>query len=365
MNTIKDNFPPYDKIAHFMVAVISIVFVLYIGSGIILPILFSLLIAILLNPIVNFLHRKRLPRILAIILVIVVAVLFISGLIFFLISQLSLLSNMLPQLKIQLTTLSQQTIFLISDKLNISVGKLEILLNNALNNGISDTSMLIGETLVNISSALIIIFIIPVYVFMILFYKPLIMEFIRKVSASEKNYSTQEILQNSKSLVQSYLIGLLIEFTIVSVLNTIGLLIIGVRFAVLLGIIGGLLNIIPYIGGIIAVVITMVFALTTLSASATIWVVVVYILVQFIDNNIIMPYVVASKVKINALTSIIVVLVGNAVWGVPGMFLSIPLTAIIKVIFDRIDTLKPYGFLLGDTMPGQANPIIKKLNPFK
>ena len=365
MNTIKDNFPPYDKIAHFMVAVISIVFVLYIGSSIILPILFSLLFAILLNPIVNFLHRKKLPRVLAITIVIIVAVLFISSLVFFLITQLSLLSNMLPQLKLQLNTISQQTIYWISDEFNISVGKLEVLLNNALNDGISNTSLLIGETLLGISGALIIIFLVPVYVFMILFYKPLIMEFIRKVSASEKNHNTQEILQNSKSLVQSYLIGLLIEFTIVSTLNTVGLLIIGVRFAVLLGIIGGLLNIIPYVGGIIAVVITMVFALTTLSASATIWVVVVYILVQFIDNNIIMPYVVASKVKINALTSIIVVLVGNAVWGVPGMFLSIPLTAIIKVIFDRIDPLKPYGFLLGDTMTRQPNAIIKKLNPFK
>jgi predicted PurR-regulated permease PerM len=86
-----------------------------------------------------------------------------------------------------------------------------------------------------------------------------------------------------------------------------------------------------------------------------------YYIVQLIDNNYIVPYIVASKVKINALFSIIVVFIGNALWGIPGMFLSIPLIAIVKLIFDHIDSLKPWGFLLGDTMPSLLNikPIIQ------
>jgi len=88
-----------------------------------------------------------------------------------------------------------------------------------------------------------------------------------------------------------------------------------------------------------------------------------YIFVQFIDNHYITPNVVASKVKINALVSVIVVLIGGALWGVPGMFLSIPLTAIMKVVFDHIDGLKPWGFLLGNIVPSPKK--IKTIRPFK
>ncbi len=86
-----------------------------------------------------------------------------------------------------------------------------------------------------------------------------------------------------------------------------------------------------------------------------------FYVIQLIDNNYIVPKIVASKVKINALFSIIVVFAGNALWGVPGMFLSIPMLAIIKLICDHIEPVKPWGFLLGDTMP----PILKIKTIFK
>jgi predicted PurR-regulated permease PerM len=138
----------------------------------------------------------------------------------------------------------------------------------------------------------------------------------------------------------------------------------GIEYAILLGIIGALLNLIPYIGGLVAVALPMIVALATkTSAWYAIYVLVIYYIIQLIDNNYIVPYIVASKVKINALFSIIVVFVGNALWGIPGMFLSIPLLAIIKLIFDHVESLKPWGFVLGDTMPQILNiePILKKL----
>ncbi|HZY26284.1 MAG TPA: AI-2E family transporter, partial [Bacteroidales bacterium] len=121
-------------------------------------------------------------------------------------------------------------------------------------------------------------------------------------------------------------------------------------------------NVIPYIGGIIAVALPMMVALVTkTSAWSAIYVLAAYYFIQMIDNHYIVPYIVASKIKINALFSVIIVLVGNAVWGIPGMFLSMPLLAIIKLICDHIEPLKPFGFLLGDTMP----PIIKIKAIFK
>jgi predicted PurR-regulated permease PerM len=147
-------------------------------------------------------------------------------------------------------------------------------------------------------------------------------------------------------------------------MNTAALLILGIEYAILLGIIGAVLNLIPYIGGLVAVALPMIVALATKSTAwYAFYVMGAYYFIQLIDNNYIVPYIVASKVKINALFSIIVVFVGNAIWGITGMFLSIPLLAILKLFFDHIDSLKPWGFLLGDTMPPilTIKPILNKL----
>jgi predicted PurR-regulated permease PerM len=162
-----------------------------------------------------------------------------------------------------------------------------------------------------------------------------------------------------KNLVQSYISGLFIELVIVAGLNITALLLLGIEYAVLLGIIGALLNLIPYIGGIVAVALPMMIALVTeLSPWKPIWVLAAYYFIQIVDNNYIVPKIVASKVKLNALVSIIVVLAFGALWGIPGMFISIPVTAIIKLISDHIEPLKPFGFLLGDSMP-EVNPVAR------
>ena len=145
------------------------------------------------------------------------------------------------------------------------------------------------------------------------------------------------------------MVGLLLEMAIVTILNTAGFLIVGVQYAVFLGLLAAVLNLIPYIGMLIAAVLCMAVTLTTSeNMSDIIWVGVILIVVQFFDNNFIMPYVVSSKVRVNALVSIIGVLIGGALAGLSGMFLSIPALAILKSIFERVDDLKPWGELLGD-----------------
>ena len=199
---------------------------------------------------------------------------------------------------------------------------------------------------------------------MILFYRPLILDFIRKLFGKGNQAQAGELVTKTKTVIQRYLVGLIIEFAMVAVLNSVALLILGIQYAILLGIIGALLNLIPYIGGLVAVALPMMVALATKSTAwYAIYVLLAYYVIQMFDNNYIVPKIVASKVKINALFSIIAVIAGNALWGIPGMFLSIPLLAIIKLICDHIEPLKPWGFLLGDTMPPvfKIKPILKKL----
>lgn len=191
---------------------------------------------------------------------------------------------------------------------------------------------------------------------MLLFYHPLLIEFIRRLFTIDYQEVVNKIITEIKTVIQRYLIGLLVEIVLVAILNSLVLFILGIPYAILLGVIGALLNIIPYLGGIIAVALPMMIALATKSSAwFAAYVLIGYYIVQLIDNNYIVPKIVASKVKINALVAIIIVIAGNALWGIAGMFLSLPLIAIVKLIFDHIEPLKPWGYLLGDTMP----PILK------
>ena len=161
-----------------------------------------------------------------------------------------------------------------------------------------------------------------------------------------------DVLTETKASIQSYMVGLLLEALVVAVLNTSALLLLGVKYAVLLGVLGALLNLLPYIGGLIAITLPVLIALVTKDGiTIPLAIVVAYIIIQFIDNNFLVPFLVSSRVKINAFISIVIVLLGGALWGISGMFLSIPFVAIIKIVFDRLPDLKPWGKLLGDDIP--------------
>ncbi|MBC7865987.1 MAG: AI-2E family transporter, partial [Gloeobacteraceae cyanobacterium ES-bin-316] len=161
-----------------------------------------------------------------------------------------------------------------------------------------------------------------------------------------------EVLVETKSAIQSYMVGLLLEALVVAVMNSVALMLLGVDYAILLGVIGALLNMLPYIGGLVAIALPVIIASVTKDGFTTqLGVIGAYLLIQFIDNNFLVPFLVSSRVKINAFFSIVIVLLGGALWGVAGMFLSIPFLAILKIIFDRLPEMRPWGKLLGDTVP--------------
>lgn len=345
------NIPFYLKISQIIVGFIGFFFILYIGAEIILPLIFATILAILLNPVVNYLNSKRVPRVIAIFIVVILALGVISGLIYFIVSQATLFFDTLPILREKFSMFLGQATIWVAERFNISVVKVREWITSVRLDLARSGSGFIGQTLITISNFLIVIFLIPVYIIMILYYKPLLLQFIKKLMVNSDQDMVADILFESKSLIQKYLIGLVAEMLIMAVMNSVGLLALGVPYAILLAIIGAIINVIPYIGGIVGTLLPMIIALSTKSPVSALYVLITFSIIQFIDNHYIVPYIVASRVKLNALVSIVVVLVGAALWGVPGMFLSIPLTAIIKVMFDRIEPLKPWGFLLGDTMP--------------
>lgn len=350
--TIKDiQSPLYLKLSVITLGLVAFLFLMYVGKDIIVPLIFSTIIAILLNPMVMFLTRKKFNRTFAISLAVLSAFILIGILAYFIFSQAALFSDALPEFKKKFLTMFNEAIGWVSANLNVSVPKINAWIEQTKAEGLDNSSAAIGTALSTAGGFLVLFFLLPVYIFMILFYKPLLLEFISQLFSSGQQEVVSEVLVESKSLIQSYLIGLLIEAAVVAALNAAGLLALGIEYAILIGVIGALLNLIPYIGGLVAISIPMLMTIATKSPIDALWVFILYIIVQLIDNNFIVPKIVASRVKINALVSIIVVLIGGAMWGVAGMFLSIPLTAIVKVIFDRITPLKPFGFLLGDNQP--------------
>lgn len=345
------RIPAYLKLSAILIGFVAFFFIMYAASDIIVPLLFSMIIAILMNPVVNFFQRKRIGKVPAISLALFLAIL-VVGLVLFLIgAQISRFGEALPSLISKLNTFLDEAVNYLATKFDIPPVKLNEWISNTTKAGINGSGGKVGQTLSGISSVMVIIFLVPMYIFLFLYYKPLLLMFIVKLFGEKSESTVEEVLKSTKTLIQKYLVGVLLEVLIISVLDTVALLIIGVDFAVPLGIIGGLLNLIPYVGPAVGVVLPMLIALLSGTGMSSISVLVAYTIIQVFDNNFIVPLVVASKVQVNALISIVVVIIGGALWGAAGMFMAIPLIAIVKVLCDNIPMLSAFGLLIGDEMP--------------
>lgn len=344
--------PFYAKAGIFFVGLSALLAILYIAQGIIIPLVFAFIVAILLHPVVNFFVRIKINRVIAIIITLLLSVLLIAALIALIYTQAVSFSDSWPIFVQKFTTILNDSISYASHYLNIRPSVIHDWVTKTQHELININGALIGQTIVSVGSVVAALVLVPVYIFVILYYQPLLIEFIHRLFDETHQTLVRAVVTQTKSVVQHYLVGLIIEAIIVGALNTAGLMLLGIQYAIFLGVLGALLNMVPYIGGIIAVALFMMVALVTKESPwFALYVFGVHTFIQIIDNDFIVPKIVASKVKINALFSILVVLVGNALWGIPGMFLSLPLLAIVKVIFDHVESLKPWGFLLGDTMP--------------
>jgi AI-2 transport protein TqsA len=342
------TYPFYIKTPMVIIGIYLFFYIMFLLQDILVPFAFAGLIAILLNPLYNKFQHWKINKIVAISLTILIAILVLAAILFFLSSQIVQFGEMIPQLKEKTVSLLNDVQHWLSSTFNISIEKQMKMFNDAING----SKAYLGQTLNTVFGILSFFVLIPLYVFLLLFYKPLMLNFIFEIFEKDSEEQVAQILQETKSAVQSYIVGLMIEASIIAVLNSVALLILGVKYAILIGVIGAILNLIPYIGGIVAILLPVLISFVTKDGYTTpVLIIAAYTVIQFLDNNVIVPRVVSSKVSVNALISILVVLLGGTLWGFSGMFLSIPFVAVLKIIFDHIDELKPWGKLLGDKMP--------------
>jgi len=340
--------PFYEKLSLVLVGLIALGYLVIEGKEVLDPLMFGLLFAILLLPVSNFFEKKlRLPRSMSSLLSILLFVGFVFGIGYLVGSQISNLASDWPQLKNQVSQSVGDLQDWITSAFHVNASKQMTYINNTTKKLISSGTDVIETTFGAISSLMLFYTFIMIFTFFILFYRRLLFKFIIWVFNEDNAPIVHDIVENIQSILRQYIIGLLLEMGIVATIACTAFWIIGVKYAVLLGLIVGLFNIIPYVGIFTALFLSGIITFATGTIKETLFVVVSVIGIHAVDSNLLLPTIVGSKVRLNALITFLGIVFGEMVWGLSGMFLSIPVMAIMKIIFDRIESLKPWGFLLG------------------
>lgn len=340
-----------------LLGLILLGFLLVIGKDIIMPVLMAFFISIMLLPIYNFFKRRKFPEPVSIFLSILLLAVAVALVVWFFSSQVSSLIADFPQIRKNVTTHLNSLSSWINEISGFSTQEQAKLIDEQANRLLNFGGNLLSGAAGSVSSTLIFIGLIPIYIYLFLFYKNLLLRFVFLWFPEENHPKVREAMLETKVIIKSYLLGLLIQITYITILLGGILLLIGIKHALLIAVIFAFLNLIPYVGALIGNVIGV---LLTLSSSSEVWPILAVLgtiaFVQFLDNNILMPRIVGSKVRINALAAILGVFVGGSLAGISGMFLSLPIIAILKVTFDRSDIFKHWGVLLGDELPPE-NPM--------
>jgi predicted PurR-regulated permease PerM len=333
------------------------------GSGIIMPILMAFFISLVLQPVTQFFIRKKVPEALSIFISLLLLFVLVALLIWFFSSQIGNLLNDFPQIKKNVAVHLNSISNWINSISDYSTKEQVDIINKQSNKLLGMAGTLLSGAAGSLSSVLVFLGLVPIYIYLILFYKNLLLRFAFMWFKPESHEKVREAMLETKVIIKSYLLGLLIQISYITVLLGGILLIIGIKHALLIAVIFALLNLIPYVGALIG---NLIGVLLTVSSTQELWpigaVLGTIAFVQFLDNNILMPRIVGSKVKINALGAIVGVFLGGSLAGISGMFLSLPVIAVLKIVFDRSPMFKPWGVLLGDERPKESpmqEPILR------
>lgn len=358
---VKSDYPGYIKLSFILISLALIITALYLGRGILLPLFFSGLLAMLLHPMVNFLHRKKLDRVVSILFCIVLSLFVIGIVLYFLSAQIGHFLDDIPALKQRLKEVEFSVKQWVQANFNIGMREQAKYIKETTDKISQENGGIVEQTVITLTEIVSYVIFLPIYTFLILYHKDTIKEFLIHVFKRSEEDKITEVLDESQAICQQYVTGMLIELVIVFTLNSVGFLILGIKYPIFLALVAALLNIVPYIGMLIANIFCVLITIVASDPSINVlWVFGVLGIVQIIDNNMLMPFVVGSKIKINAMAIILGVVIGGAICGISGMFLAIPGLAIMKVICERVDNLKPLAILMGDeitTKRDEKNPV--------
>lgn len=356
----KQELPFYLKLLSILLIIICLGYLAVIGKTVLEPLLFALLVSTILLPIAKYLENKaHFPRSLSCITSIILFLLFFVILFSVLGSQLSRLSEDWPAFQQQLQDSIKELQRWITLEYGIKYKEQAGYINKAMSDSLSVGTNVLGQTILSISSVVLLFVFTLLYTFFLLYYRTHISIFFVRLFNETHKPVVLEVFEQIQFIVKKYMLGLFIQIALVSTMAFIAYSIIGIKYAIMLALITGIFNIIPYIGIASSALLTCLITFATSSGSHVVFVIIAIIIIHLIDSNFIMPKVVGSKVQINSLIALLGLVIGELLWGISGMFLSIPVIAIIKIVFDRVKELNVWGYLLGEEDEEHVKP--KKL----
>lgn len=325
-----------------------ILLILYFGRGLFVPLSFALLISFILYPVCCWLERKKLSRVAAIAISLSILMLLSLALIYLLLTQLISFMAEWPRLQSQLMDSFSAFSLYITDQFGVSQLEQKQWLNDFLNNSGGDAIQLIKRTVSASAVSLVLAVLIPIYAYLILYYRHRLIDALYYLFPEEGRENLRVILRQSIGSYYNFIKGMAVVYLIVGALNSLGLFLLGIPHALLFGYITSVLTIIPYIGIMIGALLPISVAWVTYqSALYPLGVVLVFSVVQYLEANVIFPWAVSDRLKINTLVTIVVIIGGGIIWGAAGMILFIPFLGVLKLIADRSPRMKFWSVLLG------------------
>jgi predicted PurR-regulated permease PerM len=337
------------RITLVMVFLFLFIWGMYAASFLLIPFSFATLISMLLLPVCQRLERFKFGRAPSILISILLLILFFAGLIFALSTQIAGFASDAPRIRENLIIKFERIQEYIFQNYGVAPEKQLIFIRDQLDKLLEGSGEYVQSVLLSTTGAFTSIMIVIFYVFLILYYRNRFHNFILRLISPVNEEKTRGVIKEISAVTQHYLTGVLTVILILAIMNTTGLLIVGVEHAIFFGVLAAILNIIPYIGTFIGGLIPSLYALVTKdSLGAVAATAAVFITSQFIENNFLTPFIVGSKVKVNPLATIVFLLVGGGIWGVSGMILFIPFLGVLKIVFDNVEALHPFGYLIGE-----------------
>lgn len=345
----------FHRLNQYLFFIILLIVVLHFGRAFLIPIFFAALLAMLMAPVCRKFDGWGFHRALSSLGCILILVAVIAGVAFVISTQISTFAENMSQIQAKGTELLEKAQAYIEEQVGMSPKEQEEMVKEQAEKSSQKPGPgMPAKILGGITSALTGLVLSLVITFLMLYNKEQFETFFLKLYDDEDTSKVKSVVGQISEVSQKYLTGRAMSVLIIATLYSIGLLIVGIKNAVLLAGIAALLTVIPYVGTVLGGLFPVFMALLTEDTQTALWAAVVMIVIQTIDNYFIEPNVVGGEVNLNALWSILSILAGGMIWGVAGMILFLPLFGIIKIIFDHVEPLKPLGYVLGE--PGGKKP---------
>ncbi|MEX2456977.1 MAG: AI-2E family transporter [Balneolaceae bacterium] len=360
----------YVKYTIILVGAILTVFAMIEAKSILQTLLFAFFFSVLLSPICTRLERYKIPRLLSAFVAILLGMMVFAGVGFFFYTQLTAFTGDIDIFRERFDEILATVQSFLSTRFGIDNFIDFDQVRTSVLNFFSDNTDTLLSRVADAASVFSTIFLVPVFMFLILIFRDFLKEFVLKAFGNksiEEYKRVETIIDKVKVVVQDYIAGVLIVITILAVLNSIMLTVIGVEHALFFGVFAAMLNVIPFVGPMLGSVLPVLYALFTMdSLFYPLIILLGFYVIQLFEGNLFTPVIVGSKVSMNALAALLLLFIGAQIWGLVGMILFIPLGAMMKVIFDEVESLHPYGFVMGRVPkePATEGKLAKRISSF-